>query len=236
VWDAETFGARGILNGHTDTITGLAFSADGRRIVSGSADQTVRFWEPEAVRSESILATTGGEVRQIAINDDSTHAAVAQTDGAVRILSLSAMSPPLVCAGEPKTFLNSIAFGAGSHLLSTFWGLGASSIRVSDLSTCKTLATYGTRGAVVLATSPDGRRVAAGSSGGTLDVWDLNTGQQIWQADQKGWMRALAYSPDGRSNSRDHRPRHSRVGRRSAYAHSDNDRARCRHQGTRRQS
>ena len=197
VWDAETFAARGILNGHTDTITRLAFSTDGRRIVSGSADQTVRLWEPETIRSEGILVSTGGEVRQIAISDDSTHAAVAQHDGAVRILSLSAMSPPLLCAGEPTSFLNGIAFGDGSRLLSTFWSLRVSSIRVSDLSTCKTLTTYGTRGAVVLARSPDGRRVAAGSSAGTLDVWDLNTGQRIWQADQKGWIRALAYSPDG---------------------------------------
>jgi WD40 repeat protein/serine/threonine protein kinase len=197
VWDAETFGARGILNGHVGTITGLAFSADGRRIVSGSADQTLRFWEPETVRSEGTLAATGGEVRQIAIGDDSTHVAVAQHDGAVRILSLTATSPPLLCAGEPTSFLNSIAFGDGSRLLSTFWGLRVSFIRVSDLSTCKTLTTYGTRGTVVLATSPDGRRVAAGSSGGTLEVWDLKAGQQIWQADQKGWMRALAYSPDG---------------------------------------
>ena len=196
LWDAETFAARGILHGHTDTITSIAFSADGRGLVSGSADQTLRFWEPAAVRSEGILANTGGEVRQVAISGDSTHVAVAQHDGAVRILSLSATSPPLVCAGEPKSFLNSIAFGDGSRLLSTFWSR-AGSIRVSDPATCKTLATHSIPGMAVLAMSPDGKRFAFGTWAGRVEVWDLVEGRRHWQADQKGWVRALAYSPDG---------------------------------------
>ena len=107
----------------------------------------MRFWEPETVRSEGILAATGGEVRQIAISGDSTHVAVAQHDGAVRILSLAAMSPPLVCAGEPKTFLNSIAFNANGT--SALGVLGARWVDpLSDLSTCNTLATYSIPGMV----------------------------------------------------------------------------------------
>ena len=197
LWDAETFSARGILNGHTDTITSLAYRADSRGLVSGSADQTVRFWEPSAVRSEGILATTGGDVRQVAISGDSSHVAVAQHDGAVRILNLSAMSPPLICNGEPSSFLNSIAFnGDGTRLLSTFWAR-AGSIRVSDPSTCKTLATYSIPAMAVLAMSPEGKRFATGYWNGRLEVWDLTEGRRIWQADLKGWVRALAYSPDG---------------------------------------
>ena len=45
--------------------------------------------------------------------------------------------------------------------------------------------------------SPDGKRFAAGTWAGRLEVWDLVEGRRLWQADQKGWVRALAYSPDG---------------------------------------
>ena len=45
LWDADTRAERLVLEGHTGTVAALAVSADGRRVVSGSFDTTVRVWD-----------------------------------------------------------------------------------------------------------------------------------------------------------------------------------------------
>ena len=53
LWDAQTGGQVGNpLQGHTSSVDSVAFSPDGRHIVSGSSDNTIRLWD----------AQTGGQV------------------------------------------------------------------------------------------------------------------------------------------------------------------------------
>ena len=45
VWDASTGAELKVLNGHTDYVTSVAFSAEGTHIISGSEDKSVRVWD-----------------------------------------------------------------------------------------------------------------------------------------------------------------------------------------------
>jgi Tol biopolymer transport system component len=44
LWDANTFRETATLTGHTDAVLDLAFSPDGRTLISASRDQTLRIW------------------------------------------------------------------------------------------------------------------------------------------------------------------------------------------------
>ena len=47
LWDVETGRCLRVLEGHTDSVRSVAWSADGRRALSGSGDKTVRLWDVE---------------------------------------------------------------------------------------------------------------------------------------------------------------------------------------------
>jgi WD40 repeat protein len=45
VWDSHTGHLLHSFRGHTGLISSLEFSPDGRRVISGSRDHTVKFWD-----------------------------------------------------------------------------------------------------------------------------------------------------------------------------------------------
>ena len=49
IYDASTYRELMQLSGHTDAVLALAFSPNGKLLVSGGSDKTVRLWETETV-------------------------------------------------------------------------------------------------------------------------------------------------------------------------------------------
>jgi WD40 repeat protein len=45
VWDAASGQETLTLKGHTDSVMSVAFSPDGKKIVSGSYDKTLKVWD-----------------------------------------------------------------------------------------------------------------------------------------------------------------------------------------------
>jgi WD40 repeat protein len=45
LWNVETATQIASWQGHTDTVNSIAFTADGRTLISGSWDGSIKFWE-----------------------------------------------------------------------------------------------------------------------------------------------------------------------------------------------
>ncbi|MFN0104981.1 MAG: WD40 repeat domain-containing protein [Bryobacteraceae bacterium] len=59
LWDPHSGALLATLEGHANSVTSICFSNEGKRVLSGSADGTIKIW---SVRDRRLIATmmTGG--------------------------------------------------------------------------------------------------------------------------------------------------------------------------------
>lgn len=70
LWDIETSKCLALLNGHSNWVSTLQITRDGRFVVSGSVDKTIKIWDLEANKCIGTLEGHEDDVTSIAISPD----------------------------------------------------------------------------------------------------------------------------------------------------------------------
>jgi WD40 repeat protein len=163
---------RVVLKGHDGIVLSAAFSPDGKRIVTGSADTTARLWDAE----------TGDPV------------------GAPLDLA-RAPKPAVLTADQTHTdWVASAAFSSdGKRIVTTTW---RSAAQLWDVQTREyhPLPLRDPYDAVRSAAfSPDGQRLVTISERNSLQIWSAETGKSIGEPlTNHGTLVGLAFGPDGK--------------------------------------
>ena len=213
IWDVATGQERGILNGHSNIVWGLAFSPDGQMLVSVSSDGTaiIRDWQNGDILK---VLTFPGEVVSVSFSPDGQTLAVGGVDEPLNQIRNAAVWTYSVGTWEPQVKFpeywniqvmnfspdGTLLAGGGTSRNVQVW-------RASDGSPLYTLnhAHQVARGAV----SPDGSTLATGTCAtvvnescreGSVWLWNLTTGRLIRKlAGLTTSVDGLAYTADGTS-------------------------------------
>ncbi|KIK64756.1 hypothetical protein GYMLUDRAFT_160558, partial [Collybiopsis luxurians FD-317 M1] len=191
-----------ILAGHRKGITSVAFAFDGRRIVSGSMDYTVRIWDAETGNAIGMpLNGHTGEVLSVAFSPDGKKIVSGSSDCTVRIWDADTGNAIGKALNGHKHQVQSVAFSPdGRRIVS---GSSDCTIQIWDAETGNVVGNplNGHKGPILsVSLSLDGRRIVSGSSDRTARIWDAETGNAIGKplTGHKGQVHSVAFSPDGR--------------------------------------
>ncbi len=184
--------------GHQGSVRGLAIAADGKTIVTGGEDKTVRAWD--AANGKEMLCCKGhtDEVLCVALSRDGRYLLSAGRDRTVRLWDAKSGEELRQLKGHTDAVFT-VAFAPdGKRALSA----GADkSVRLWDLSDGKELASWSghTDAVTSLAFSSDGKRALSGSRDHTVRLWDVAKGEmKATFTGHTAEVYAVAFSPDGK--------------------------------------
>jgi WD40 repeat protein len=156
VWDLEAGEERDILCGHTGPVRALALSGDGKRLVSGSYDRTVKVWDLGS-RTEAFSLHADSAIDSVALSKDGRRlcAGTGGTPAAIKVWDLDACMELLTLDGHRWNVSCLALNDAGTRLYS---GSFDKSIKVWDLDTGKKMFTLGGHPGKVLSLVVDNDR------------------------------------------------------------------------------
>jgi len=206
LWDAVTARQLVKFQGHTDEVKAVAFSKDGRKVLTGSRDKTAILWD----------AATGKKIRSFQLLSEDVRCVAISPDGQLVLVGISVQSQKLghwdemiliweVASGKKVQTLkqgssvDSIAFSPDGRRALIVSG---EEVVLWDLATWKREKTFPIEGSIILTKTsftPDGKRVIIGTDWDPAIVWDVETSKKLSSiGGHTDAVFGVAFSPNGR--------------------------------------
>jgi hypothetical protein len=198
LWDLDTRRPIVRLSPH-GAVAAADISPDGRLVVTGSWDRSVKLWN--ASTGLAIRKLEGGHaayINSVEFSADGRELLTSSDDGTARLWHVEAGQPTdAIFRGHSARVLSATYSPDGNRVLTTS---GDKTARIWDRSTGQAvLALQGHAWGVLCGTfSPDGLRVITGSEDNTARIWDARSGGSLLTLEgHTAPVTSVAFSPDG---------------------------------------
>ena len=185
-----------MMRGHDSAIGTVAVTPDGKTVVSGVGDNTLKVWELETGQCRATLKGHTQEVAGVAITPDGKKVISGSFDGALRIWSLQS-ARCIATLYEAGRYNWDVAVSPNGRVVVS--ATSDNALAVWNLKT-KQLSHKiegHTKDVLGIAISHDGRIVVSGSDDNTLRVWDLEGNRCLHSLEgHTGSTYGVAISPD----------------------------------------
>jgi WD40 repeat protein/transcriptional regulator with XRE-family HTH domain len=192
--DIETGKHLRALQGHGGSrILAVAFSPDGRTVLTGSTDHTLKLWE---VETGNCLQTFVGHidgVRSVAFSPDGKTIASGSIDRTIKLWQIETGN----CIGTltaHQGMILDLAFSPGGSILTS--ASMDRTLRLWHVASGQCIKILGrhTKPVWALVYSPDGQTIISGGDDHAVKFWDAETGQctKTWQGNSNA-MTSVTY-------------------------------------------
>ncbi len=191
------------LAGHDGPVRSVAFSPNGKLVLSGSEDNTIRVWDVAAGEEVKALRGHGSSVRSCVFSPDGEWVLSGGDDDSVRLWNVQGYQEvrvlhARVLAGHEDAVLAARYSRDGREIVT------ASRDRTAELwnaASGEPLERF-QEGHDFLVSGvvfyPDGRHLATGAGDNSVRIWDLTAGTQTAVLTPTGRIGTLAVSPDSK--------------------------------------
>jgi WD40 repeat protein len=208
LWETESGKEVRQFQGHTDNVRCVAFSRDGKFLLSGGNDRTVRLWDVATGRLLKTFEGHTGAVRSVAFSADGRFGVSASDDRTAKIWKLEgdggaaapAPAGPLVATWQGHTApVNCLALSPDGRTVVS--GSYDNTVRLWDVVTGMEIKQFrghekGVRG---VSFSADGKFIVSAGEDNLCKIWDVASGREARGIGSTNrWMLHASFSPDGK--------------------------------------